>query len=115
MVLFSAAGGAIVALAPLIYFYYYTKPVTFVVWSGVLASFVAGFIFTLLVLQWSLFYLRLTYLLALALLLTSIVYTYWGMYRQRWTMYLFATAAWIYIIILAAVAKALGLGDPFFV
>jgi len=60
-----------------------------------------------------LFYARYTYILAL--LLTSIAYTYWGMFRRRWFAYLFAAAAWIYIILLAAVARALGLGDPFII
>ncbi|MEZ0248545.1 MAG: hypothetical protein ABWJ97_04670 [Thermoproteus sp.] len=113
--LLSAAGGIMAAAAPLLYLMYYAKETTFVRLTGALVSFVAGFVFTLLALQWGLFYLRFTYLLALALLLTSIAYTYWGMYRDEWTMYLFAAAAWIYIIILAVIAKALGLGDPFFV
>ncbi|MEM3996910.1 MAG: hypothetical protein QXP31_07615 [Pyrobaculum sp.] len=115
VILLSAAGGVIVALAPLIYLVYYTRPVTFTVWTGALVSFIAGFVFTLLVLQWGFFYLRFTYILALALLATSIAYTYWGMYKRRWVLYLFAAAAWVYIIILAAVARALGLGDPFFI
>ncbi|MEZ0318435.1 MAG: hypothetical protein ABWK05_00355 [Pyrobaculum sp.] len=114
-VLLSAAGGVITALAPLIYLMYHTRPVTFTVWTGALVSFIAGFVFTLLVIQWGFFYLRFTYILALALLATSIVYTYWGMFKRRWVAYLFAAAAWIYIIILAVVAKALGLGDPFFI
>ncbi|MCX8136903.1 hypothetical protein [Pyrobaculum aerophilum] len=113
--LIAAAGGVIAALAPLIYLFYYTRPVTFTVWTGALVSFIAGFVLTLLAQQWGLFYARFTYLLALALLATSIAYTYWGMFRRRWTMYLFAAAAWIYIIILAVVARALGLGDPFFI
>ncbi|ACB39743.1 hypothetical protein [Pyrobaculum neutrophilum] len=111
--LISAAGGAIAALAPLVYIMYYGRPTTFTVWTGAVVSFIGGFIFTLLAAQWPLFYARFTYLLALALLLTSIAYTYWGMYRRRWFAYLFAAAAWIYIILLALVAKALGLGDPF--
>ncbi|AFA38122.1 hypothetical protein Pogu_0095 [Pyrobaculum oguniense TE7] len=113
--LISAAGGVIAALAPLIYLIYYARPVTFTVWTGALVSFIAGFIFTLLAQQWPFFYARFTYLLALALLITSLIYTYWGMYRRRWTMYLFAAAAWIYIIILAVVARVLGLGDPFII
>ncbi|MGB9705083.1 MAG: hypothetical protein ACPL3C_06505 [Pyrobaculum sp.] len=113
--LISAAGGVIAALAPLIYLMYYTRPVTFTVWTGALVSFIAGFVFTLLIQQWGHFYARFTYLLALALLLTSLAYTYWGMYRRRWTMYLFAAAAWIYIILLAVVSRALGLGDPFII
>ncbi|ABP51576.1 hypothetical protein [Pyrobaculum arsenaticum] len=113
--LISAAGGAIAALAPLIYLLYYGRPATFTMWTGAVVSFIARFVFTLLAQQWPLFYARFTYLLALALLLTSIAYTYWGMYRRRWTMYLFAAAAWIYIIILAVVARVLGLGDPFII
>ena len=52
IVLLSAAGGVIAALAPLIYLFYYTRPVTFTVWTGAVVSFIGGFIFTLLVLQW---------------------------------------------------------------
>jgi hypothetical protein len=44
-----------------------------------------------------LFYARFTYILAL--LLASIAYTYWGMFRRKWFAYLFA-AAWIYIYII---------------
>jgi len=115
IILLSAAGGVIAALAPLIYLFYYMKPVAFTVWTGAVVSFIGGFIFTLLVLNWGLFYARFTYLLALALLLTSIAYTYWGMFRRRWFAYLFAAAAWIYIILLAIIARALGLGDPFII
>jgi hypothetical protein len=115
IVLISAAGGVIAALAPLIYLFYSTRPVTFTVWTGAVVAFIGGFIFTLLVLQWGLFYARFTYILALALLLVSIAYTYWGMFRRRWFAYLFAAAAWIYIILLAVVARALGLGDPFII
>jgi len=115
MVLVSAAGGVIAALAPLVYLFYYARPVTFTVWTGAVVSFIGGFIFTLLALNWGLFYARFTYLLALALLLASIIYTYWGMFRRRWFAYLFAAAAWIYIILLAIIARALGLGDPFII
>ncbi len=115
IILLSAAGGMIAALAPLIYLFYYTRPVTFTVWTGAVVSFIGGFTFTLLVLNWGLFYARFTYLLALALLLTSIAYTYWGMFRRRWFAYLFAAAAWIYIILLAIIARALGIGDPFII
>ncbi len=113
IVLISAAGGVITALAPLIYLFYYTRPVTFTVWTGAVVAFIGGFIFTLLAQQWGLFYARYTYILAL--LLASIAYTYWGMFRRRWFAYLFAAAAWIYIILLAAVARTLGLGDPFII
>ena len=113
--LLSFAGGVITALAPLIYIMYRAKPTSLTVWAGALNSLTVGYVFTLLVLQWGLFYARFTYLLALALLLMSLVYTYWGMFRERWTMYLFAAAAWIYIITLAVVAKVLGLGDPFII
>jgi hypothetical protein len=115
MVLISAAGGVITALAPLIYIFYYTKSATFTVWTGAVVSFIGGFIFTLLALQWGLFYARFTYLLALSLLAVSIVYAYWGMFKRRWFAYLFAAAAWIYIILLAVIARALGLPDPFLV
>jgi heme O synthase-like polyprenyltransferase len=77
-----------------------------------------SFIFTLLAQQWGgggLFYARFTYILAL--LLVSIAYTYWGMFRRKWFAYLFA-AAWIYIILiilLVVVARILGLGDPFII
>jgi hypothetical protein len=53
-----------------------------------------SFIFTLLAQQWGLFYARFTYILAL--LLASIAYTYWGMFRRKWFAYLFA-AVWIYM------------------
>ena len=115
IILLSAAGGVIAALAPLIYLFYYTRPVTLTVWTGAVISFIGGFIFTLLVLNWGLFYARFTYLLGLALLLTSIAYTYWGMFRRRWLAYLFAAAVWIYIILLAIIARALGIGDPFII
>jgi hypothetical protein len=36
------------------------------------------------------------------------------MFRRRWFAYLFA-AAWIYIILLAVVARILGFGDPFII
>ncbi len=114
-ILLSFAGGVITALAPLIYITYRAKPTSLLVWAGALNSLAVGYVFTLLVLQWGLFYARFTYLLALALLSVSLVYTYWGMLRERWTMYLFAAAAWVYIIALALVAKALGLGDPFII
>jgi len=115
IILMSAAGGATAALAPLIYLFYYNRPVTLTVWTGAAAAFIGGFIFTLLALRWGLFYARYTYILALSLLLASIAYTYWGMFRRRWFAYLFAAAAWIYIILLAVTARLLGLGDPFII
>jgi hypothetical protein len=114
-ILISAAGGVVAALAPLIYLFYYARPVTYTVWTGAVVSFIGGFIFTLLAQQWGLFYARFTYIFALVLLLASIAYTYWGMFRRRWFAYLFAAAAWIYIILLVAVARTLGLGDPFII
>jgi hypothetical protein len=114
-ILLSVAGGVIAALAPLIYLFYYTRPVTFTVWTGAVVTFIGGFIFTLLALQWGLFYVRYTYILALALLLVSIAYAYWGVFRRRWFAYLFAAVAWIYIILLAVVARALGFSDPFII
>jgi len=115
MILISAAGGVIAALAPLIYLFYYFRPVTYTVWTGAVMAFISGFIFMLLAQQWGLFYARFTYILALALLLASAAYTYWGMFRRRWLAYLFAAATWIYIILLATVARILGLGDPFII
>jgi hypothetical protein len=111
--LLSAAGGAVAALAPLVYMLYGERETTAAAWAGAAASFVSAFALTLLLAQWHLFYARFTYLLALALLSTSIAYAYWGMLRGWWAAYLFAAAAWIYIIALAAVARALGLADPF--
>ena len=49
--LIAAAGGVIAALAPLIYLFYYTRPVTFTVWTGAIVSFIAGFVLTLLAQQ----------------------------------------------------------------
>ena len=115
LILLASAGGVITALAPLIYLFYYTKPVTYTVWSGAIVSFIAGFVFTLLVVQWGFFYARFTYLLALGLLAIALGYTYWGMFKRRWTMYLFAAAVWIYLILLAVIARALGLPDPFII
>ncbi|MFN3805346.1 MAG: hypothetical protein ACK4SY_09835 [Pyrobaculum sp.] len=115
VILLSVAGGAAAALAPLLILTYYAREVSIVAWAGALNSFITGFIFTLLALQWGFFYARFTYLLALALLALSLVYSYWGIFRGRWLMYLFAAAAWIYVIILAVVARALGLGDPFII
>jgi len=115
IILVSAAGGVIVSLAPLIYLLYYARPVTLTVWTGAVVSFIGGFIFTLLLLNWGFFYARFTYLLALALLLASVIYSYWGMFRRWWFAYLFAAAAWIYIILLAVIAKALGFGDLFII
>lgn len=109
----SASGGAVIALAPLVYLMYVNKPVTYVVWTGALNAFIAGFILTLLAQQWGLFYARFTYLLALGLLSMSVAYTYVGMARRRWTDYIVASAAWLYLILLAVVARALGTGDPF--
>jgi hypothetical protein len=113
--LLSAAGGAVAALAPLVYMLYGEREATAAAWAGAAASFASAFVLTLLLAQWPLFYARFTYLLALALLATSIAYAYWGMLREWWAAYLFAAAAWIYIIViaLAAVARALGLADPF--
>ena len=75
-----------------------------------------SFIFTLLAQQWGLFYARCTYIFAL--LLVSIAYTYWGMFKRKWFAYLFA-AAWIYIyhysLLLVVVARIMGLGDPFII
>ncbi|ABO08332.1 hypothetical protein [Pyrobaculum calidifontis] len=115
MMLLSAAGGAVAALAPLVYIFYVARRATFTTWTGALVSFIAGFVLTLLLQQWQLFYARFTYLLAVSLLAVSIAYTWWGMWTRRWTFYLFAAAAWVYIILLAVVARALGLGDPFLV
>jgi len=115
MMLLSAAGGAVAALAPLVYIFYVARRATFTTWTGALVSFIAGFVLTLLLQQWHLFYARFTYLLAVSLLAVSIAYTWWGMWTRRWSLYLFAAAAWVYIILLAVVARALGLGDPFLV
>ncbi|MFN7105640.1 MAG: hypothetical protein ACK4M3_03540 [Pyrobaculum sp.] len=115
VVLLSVAGGVAAALTPLIFLTYRAREVEPVAWAGALNSFISGFIFTLLAIQWGLFYARFTYLLALALLALSLVYSYWGIFKGRWLMYLFAAAAWIYVIILAIVARVLGLGDPFIV
>ncbi len=113
--LVAAASGAITALAPSIYLIYRNKPITPVTIAGALNSFVSGFVFALLALQWGFFYLRFTYLLALALLVASLAYNYWGMYRDRWQFYLFAVATWIYIVVVALLTRVLGLGDPFLI
>jgi len=111
--LLSAAVGAVAALAPLVYIFYVGRRATFTTWTGAFVSFAAGWVLALLLQQWHLFYARFTYLLAVGLLALSTAYAWWGMWTRRWHFYLFAAAAWVYIILLAAVARALGLGDPF--
>lgn len=115
ILLVAAASGVIAALISLTCLVYYNRPITFVTAAGVLNSFASGFVFTLLVLQWGFFYLRFTYILALVLVIVSLAYSYWGMYKDMWQFYLFAAVTWIYIIVLVVLARALELSDPFLI
>ncbi|MGC9170659.1 MAG: hypothetical protein ACP5HD_07940 [Thermoproteus sp.] len=107
--------GAALALTPLLALMYQGSEIDYVRAAGLLASFADGFVLGVLAQLWGQFYVRLTYLLALGLMAVSLAYSWWGIYRRWWTAYLFAASGWAYLVVLLAVARALGLPDPFLI
>lgn len=107
--------GSIAALIPLLAVMYKGSDLDYARAAGLISSFAAGFVFGVLAQLWAQFYARFTYLLALGLMSVSLGYSWWGIYRRWWTAYLFAAAGWIYLIVLIAAARALGLPDPFLI
>lgn len=105
--------GAAAALTPLLAVMYQGSELDYIRAAGLVASFAAGFILGVLAQLWPQFHFRFTYLLALALMLASLGYSWWGIYKRWWTAYLFAASGWMYLVALLAVARALGLSSPF--